>query len=118
MAILGAILATAPAQASLTEIQWDASGRSTHTLAVPAGKVAELCGALTLGQSISWSYRVDRTARFNIHFHQGEQVVYVAQQEGPGEGKGSFVVALKQDYCWMWTNPSSQPLQVQVTLQR
>ena len=118
--ITALLLATAAgaAQADLIEIQWDKAGRFEHGPTLLPAKFAELCGKLEPGQRVSWSFKSDAALNFNIHYHEGEQVVYPARQNGVAEASGELKVEKAQTYCWMWSNKGTAPARLQLQLQR
>ena len=82
------------------------------------GKFAEVCGKLAQGQSVAWSFKGDRPMNFNIHYHEGKQVVFPAKQDAAVDAQGKLDVSLSQDYCWMWTNKANAPIRLQLLLQK
>ena len=106
------------ARADVVDIAWDATGRFETLLSVAPDKFAEVCGRLTQGQSIAWSFTADRPTNFNVHYHAGKQIVFPAKQDGVSQVEGLLKVSLVQDYCWMWTNTGASPATVQLTLKR
>ena len=106
------------AQAELVDITWDPAGRFETTMNIAPGKFAEVCGSLTKGQSVAWSFKGNNPTNFNIHYHEGKQVVFPVQQDGLSDAQGKLQVNLTQDYCWMWTNKSTARVTLQVQLQR
>ena len=92
------------AQAELLDIAWNVSGQYEKTATVQPGKFLELCGDLAKGQAIGWSFEADQSLDFNVHFHQGNEVVFPAKQDAVKQASGTLSVAAKQDYCWMWSN--------------
>ena len=101
--------ASSLAQAEFLDIAWNASGQYEKTDTVQPGKFLELCGGLTKGQTIGWSFVADQAVDLNIHFHQGNEVVFPAKQDGVRRTSGTVNVAVKQDYCWMWSNKAATP---------
>lgn len=106
------------ARAALTDIAWTASGRFEHSETVASGKFVELCGKLAKGQTVKWSFKSAQPLDFNIHYHQGEQVVFPVKRSGVAALDGTLVLPLDQDYCWMWTNKTTAPAALAVRLQR
>ena len=118
---LAAFVLTATAinvRADVVDISWDVSGRFETLLSVAPGKFAEVCGRLTQGQSIAWSFIGDKPMNFNIHYHERKQVVFPAKQDGASQVEGLLNVSVGQDYCWMWTNKGTSPAKLQLTLKR
>ena len=106
------------ARAELIEIAWDHAGRFESTVSVAPGKFAEVCGKLAQGESIAWSFKGDRPVNFNIHYHEGKQVVFPEKQDAAVHAQGSLDVSLSQHYCWMWANKGTSPAKLQLTLTR
>ena len=106
------------AQAELLNIAWNASGHYEKTSIVQPGKFLELCGELTKDQAIGWSFDADRALDFNVHFHEGKDVVFPSKQDAVKQASGTLNVAVKQDYCWMWSNKSATPVTLTARLKR
>ena len=106
------------ARAELVEIAWDKADRFETALSVAPGKLAEVCGKLAQGQSVAWSFKGDRPMNFNIHYHEGKQVVFPTKQDAAVDAQGKLDVSLSQDYCWMWTNKTDLPALLQLVLRR
>ena len=114
-----AMLLGAPsAHAQLVEISWDAKGGFERALDVAPGKFVELCGKLAKGQSIAWSFKGREPMDFNIHYHEGKNVVFPAKQNQTASLDGELKVPVDQDYCWMWENKSSTSAPLTVSLHR
>jgi hypothetical protein len=114
-----ALAASGPgAQAQSIDIAWDASGRFEQAFTLAPAKVAEVCGKLTQGQKVAWSFTADRALDFNIHYHEGKRVVMPVRRDHSVASKGTLKVARDHEYCWMWTNASADAVPVSVTLKR
>lgn len=118
MAVLAVAVIATNARAELVDIAWDSAGRFETAMSVEPGKFAEVCGQLDKGQSVAWSFKGDRPMNFNIHYHEGKQVVFPAKQDAVVDARGNLDVNAKQDYCWMWTNKGLLPSKLQLTLTR
>jgi hypothetical protein len=116
LVLLGALLASA-AQAGVADIVWDAQNRFAHEAHVEPGKFAEVCGKVTRGQSIAWRYTADKPMDFNIHYHVGITVVYLARKTA-ATARSKLRVTSNEDHCWMWVNKSDEPAALSLTLQR
>ena len=117
-AVLAAAVMAIEARAELVEIAWDNAGRFETAVSVAPGKFAEVCGKLAQGQSVAWSFKGDRPMNFNIHYHEGKQVVFAAKQDAAVDAQGKLDVRLSQDYCWMWTNKTDLPAKFLLVLMR
>lgn len=93
-----------PALSQVVDIAWDASGQFAAKEAVAARKFVEVCGKLKKGQTVDWQFSSERPLDFNIHYHEGEKVAYPEKRETTSKSGGALLVAVAQDYCWMWTN--------------
>ena len=116
--LLALVVIATSAHANLVDIAWSEQGRFEHNASVAPGKFVELCGKLAKGQVIAWSFKGEQPLDFNIHYHQGKQVVFPAKRSGVAALDGQLAVALDQDYCWMWTNKTAAPAALAVRLQR
>lgn len=104
------------AVAELIEVKLTPGEVVEKRLTVVPGTFAEICSALNRGQSVSWQFRCDAEADFNIHYHVDKRVEYPEQRKNVKDGAGRLVVESDQNYCWMWTNRSSAPIALDVTL--
>ena len=118
LAALAVAVIAIDARAELVEIAWDKAGRFESTVSVAPGKFAEVCGKLAQGQSIAWSFKGDKPMNFNIHYHEGKQVVFPAKQDAAVDARGRLDVSVGQDYCWMWANKGESPSTLLLTLVR
>jgi len=106
------------AHAAVVDIAWDANGRFEHQSTVAAGKFAEVCGALDRDQAVQWRFTSTGPMAFNVHYHQGKDVVYPVKREATTQADGRLLANPPQTYCWMWSNKGSQAVTLQVELQR
>ena len=112
------VLFAAPAHADLVQIAWDSSGRFERNVTVAPAKFAEVCGKLSKGQAIAWSFRGQQSMNFNIHYHEGKKVVFPIKQSNTASLEGTLTVPVDQDYCWMWENKGGTPAAIDIALQR
>jgi hypothetical protein len=117
-AIAVTAMAGASARADVIDIAWSAEGRFEHRAEVAPGGFAEVCGKLARGTVVRWAFESAGPMDFNIHYHEGEKVVFPVQRAGATKGAATLKVKLDQDYCWMWSNKRTQPLALQLTLAR
>lgn len=113
-----ALTALGGANANLVDIRWNDAGRFDYQAQLAPAKFAEVCGKLAKGQQVSWSFKAERPTQFNIHYHEGKQVSYPAKVDGASAAEGQLTVAIDQDYCWMWTNKTDQPIGLTLSLHR
>lgn len=119
VAALALVLAlAAPAGAEIVDLAWDAQGRMQLQRPVAPGKFLEVCGSLTAGQRVTWSFDAAAPLDFNVHYHVGKDVVYPAKLAQTARAADTLVAAIPQDYCWMWTNRGAAAVALKLTLQR
>lgn len=107
-----------PALAGLIELKWDEQSRFAHRTELKAGGSLELCGQLDAGLKIDWRYQSTQALDFNIHFHEGKEVVVPVKHKAKAELQEQFEVKQTQGYCWMWTNKSKEKASLEIALER
>ncbi len=112
------LLSANAAHAEVVDIGWDASGRFERVLDLAPAKFAEVCGRLTKGQSIGWSFKSGQPLNFNVHYHEGKGVVFPVKKDHTADLDGELNVSIDQDYCWMWENPGGAATTFTVVLRR
>jgi hypothetical protein len=114
--LTAALLATPRVGAEVIDLAWQADGRFGRTVAVPAGRFAELCGELKRGQAVRWAFEAGGALDFNIHHHVGADVRYAERTPQVRSANGELVVESTQDYCWMWSNKSATAVTLRIEL--
>ena len=115
---LGSMALGNDVHAELIDIAWNAGGQFERQLPVPAGKFAEVCGKLSRGTRVAWSFDADSALDFNIHYHEGKELIFPAKQENIEHAQGDLAVTATQDYCWMWTNRSGSAIHMKFALRK
>jgi hypothetical protein len=121
LALTAIVLATVPPAFSashIVEIAWNRDGAFSHGVSVEPGKFVEVCGKLAPGDSIRWEFAASGPVDFNLHYHVGKEVEFPAKQAHVVSGQDTLRVAVREDYCWMWSNKSSNRARIDVRLQR
>lgn len=118
LAVACVAMAGASARADVIDIAWNAEGRFAHRAELAPGGFAEVCGRLEPGSVVRWDFDADGPLDFNIHYHEGNQVVFPVKRAGAAKGAATLKVKLGQDYCWMWSNKTAQKLVLRLTLKR
>lgn len=113
-----AICAPLAAPAEIIELTWSDQGRFERRMTVAPGKFAEVCGKLAKSDAVAWRFEASAPMNFNIHYHVGKDVHYPERRDALASASGELRVQIDQDYCWMWTNKSAQPVALQLQLQR
>ena len=116
--LLVALLPARAASAEIVDIHWSGEGRFVHQTRVAPGEFVELCGKLPAGLKVRWKFASDTRLDFNVHYHVGEKVMFASRLGGVAKGRNTLNTRIEQDYCWMWSNKSTQPASLAVTLQR
>lgn len=110
----GAISAS---HAAIVDLDWDDRSFTTDATIAPQ-KFLEVCGALKKGEAVAWQFKGSAATDFNIHYHVGKKVTYPQKRKGVAGASGKLAVAMDQDYCWMWTNIGSEPVNLSVKLRK
>lgn len=113
--IVGGLCGSSQA-AEVVEIAWGSAQRFELQRRIEAGKVLEVCGPLAAGQAVDWQFVADRALAFNIHHHVGKKVEYAVRRQRSKSMTSRFTPAAAADYCWMWTAPKEQAVQMQLLL--
>ncbi|MDQ6620671.1 MAG: hypothetical protein M3Z31_13420 [Pseudomonadota bacterium] len=108
----------ASAQAQLISLAWGADNRFQSELQVAPGKFVELCDKLVLGSRVEWSFDAASPMDFNIHYHEGSSVRFPAREDGVMRSQGVLEPTSTQEFCWMWSNKTSDPVTLTVGLRR
>ena len=118
IALVALTVLSLPAMASLVELKWDEQSRFAHRTELKAGGSLELCGKLDAGLNIDWRYQSTQALDFNIHFHEGKEVVVPVKHKEKAELQALFEVKQTQGYCWMWTNRTKEKASLEIALER
>ena len=106
------------AHAELVEIGWSSGGTFMQQKQIGAGKFFEVCAKLPAGLKVEWSFEASGPNDFNIHYHVGKEVVYPTKMAQAAKAQGTLQVKAEQDYCWMWSNKSAEPVVLKANFQR
>jgi len=116
-ALLLILALPASAHAELVDLRW-AGGMFSHKASVAPKKFLEVCGKLKSGDAVAWHFIGSAPSDFNIHYHVGKDVSYPENRKEVARADGTLSVPADQDYCWMWSNRSSQPIDIDVNLKQ
>ena len=72
-------------------------------VALKPGNVHEACTRLDKGEKRRYHWKASAPVDFNIHYHEGPEVLYPVKRDGMRGDGGNFAAKVSQDYCWMWT---------------
>ena len=65
-----------------------------------------------------WDFEASTPVDFNVHYHEGKDVVFPAELSAVASAKGTLNTKIEQDYCWMWSNKSAAAATLTVNLRR
>ncbi len=82
---------------------------------IPAGKVHESCVELKIGESVEYSFESDALLSYNVHYHDGEEVIFPVSEHEINNESNVFTAEADQVYCLMWTNSSDGQVTVRYT---
>ena len=105
------------AHADIVDIKWNDAAFS-HKASIAPKKFLEVCGKQKMGDNIAWQFKGSAATDFNIHYHVGKDVSYPENRKSVASADGTLVASIDQDYCWMWSNRSGQPVDIEVNLKQ
>lgn len=103
-------------QAEIISFKLDANLSFKTQLNIQPGKFSEVCGKLKKGNLIRWQFDSSALLDFNIHYHEGKEVIFPYKMNAIKSAKEEFLISRDQDYCWMWTNKSSEAVKLEMNL--
>ena len=83
---------------------------------IQPGKFSEVCGKLKKGNLIRWQFDSSAPLEFNIHYHEGKNVIFPYKMSAIKSGEEELLISLDQDYCWMWTSKSKEEVKLEMSL--
>lgn len=63
---------------------------------------------LSEGERIYYEFSSGTALRFNIHHHEGEEVLYPVPVKLASSEKAVFAAESSNHYCLMWNNPGQE----------
>ena len=103
------------ASAEIVDIKWS-DGSFSHKASIAPKKFLEVCGKQKKGDGVMWKFKAGAPTDFNIHYHVGKDVSYPEKRAAIASAEGTLSAPLDQDYCWMWSNRSTQAVDIEVSL--
>ncbi len=85
---------------------------------VAPGKTKEICIRLTPQEKLHYSFTGTEKLSFNIHYHADHKVYFPVSEHLTSVEKDSFEPASKQNYCLMWTNPTSDSVELLIEYEK
>lgn len=87
--------------ADIVDIAWDANGRFERSVSVTPAEFAEVCGKLSAGLKLCWSFDVYTPLDFNVHHHVGKDAVFLSKMAPVASMKDMLDMKIDLGYCWM-----------------
>ena len=69
---------------------------------------------LSAGDKIYYEFTSDSDLRFNIHYHQGKEVLYPVPVKLTSSEKAVFAPDARNHYCLMWKNPGQGAVELKL----
>ncbi|MGH8034229.1 MAG: hypothetical protein ACREO9_03310 [Lysobacterales bacterium] len=110
-------LFSASLSAKTIEIAWTPDGRFGYEALLAADQADEICGSFTAGDAIQWTLKSSQALDFNIHYHQGDEVIYPVKKTAVTAGSERLAVTVPQTYCWMLTNTGGEAAVITLDLE-
>lgn len=96
----------------------DGSYRDRLEQAIEPGDVYELCQVITPEQQLHYAFTATDKLGFNIHYHANHEVVYPVPEQRTAAAGATFAAESEQEYCLMWTNPTSGEVMLSVDYEK
>ena len=103
-------------QAELISFKLDLNPNFKTQANIQPGKFSEVCGKLKKGNLIRWQFVSSAPLDFNIHYHEGKDIIFPYKMNAIKSGDEELLISLDQDYCWMWTNKSKEAVKLEMSL--
>ncbi len=86
----------------------------TKSPMIEPGKSYEACMRLSAGDKIYYEFTSDSDLRFNIHYHEGKEVLYPVPVKLISSEKAVFEPKSRKQYCMMWNNPGKETVELEL----
>ena len=103
-------------QAELISFKLDGNLSFKTQSNIQPGKFSEVCGKLKKGNLIRWQFDSSAPLDFNIHYHEGKEIIFPYKMNNIKSAKEELLISLDQDFCWMWTNKSGEAVKLEMNL--
>ena len=92
------------------------TGCSDESQSLAPGAIHEVCTLLLKGESLEYRFEASAPLDFNIHYHTDHEIHYPLRVDAVRMRAGRFVAAEGQNYCLMWSNLSTLPVELTVAI--
>ena len=115
-AVLACLAEASPAQRQLVEVTLPNDRPLVRQLTAPPREFVELCTRLKSGTVLDWAFESEAPVAFNSHFHEGGAVKYPEGISAVTAAKGRLEPGASHDYCWLWSNPGTEPVTIRIRI--
>jgi hypothetical protein len=112
--ILGGMPMIGFGQTQLIRIPVPSGPASARQLVAPPNDFVELCIDVKARRPLDWQFDAERPVGFNTHFHRQDAILFPESMTAVIAARGRLVPGGDQDHCWMWINPTAEPVLVRV----
>lgn len=105
----------------ITSLATDEASTSAYVervVVVPAKQIHEEGIAMKSGETVEFYLKSSRAMKFNIHYHEGENVTYERADKPLDRLNSTLTADAKRDYWLMWTNESTEPVALYYVIRR
>lgn len=67
---------------------------------------------LSQGDKLHYVFTSSADLRFNIHYHEGEEVLYPVPVKLTSSENAVFAAESRKHYCLMWNNPGQEKVEL------
>ena len=85
---------------------------------IEPGKSYEACMKLSPVDKLYYEFTSSADLRFNIHYHEGEEVLYPVPVKLTASEKSVFSPKSRNHYCLMWNNPGKETVELKLQYQK
>lgn len=89
--------------------------KSQEQAEIAPSKAHEDCFEMKKGDTLAYSFQASKPLDFNLHCHEGSEIICPIDKKGVASGSGAFVADRDQYFCLMWTNPHKEAASVKYT---
>jgi hypothetical protein len=75
---------------------------------IEPGKIAEECRKLASDERMRYRFEASAAVPFNVHCHRGSTVEYPVKIDKTSDAESILTASSEQDFCWMWTNETTE----------
>lgn len=86
----------------------------TKSPMIEPGKSYEACMKLSPGDKLYYEFTSSADLRFNIHYHEGEEVLYPVPVKLTSSKVAVFAPESPNHFCLMWKNPAEEAVELKL----